>query len=232
LLGKIELITGKGAIMANKNNLNDIELAQYLNAKFCHELAGTIGAVDNGVEFLEEAEGEMKQKAVDLIKVSAKQSINRLLFYRNAYGIAKNIGEADLDDIEKLVHGFTESTKVSVNLDKNRIRNNNIYISTETKRLLLCLIVLGFSNLIRGGEIKIYGWLEGNSQSICVEACDSNYKYDEEKEEILLGLSQNYELSTNNVHYAYSHKLSKKVEAELSVQHNQDSILYTIKQEV
>ncbi len=218
--------------MDDNKDLTDIKLAQYLNAKFCHELAGTVGAVDNGVEFLEEAEGEMQQKAVDLIKTSAKQSINRLLFYRNAYGIAKNIGEADLDDIEKLVKGFADNSKVNVNIDKNQIRNNNIYISTETKRLLLCLVALGFSNLIRGGEIKIYGHNHGDSQSIFVEACDSSYKYDEEKEEILLGSKQDYELSTNNVHYVYTGKLSQKVEAKVTIQHNFESILYSIEQKV
>ena len=59
---------------------DDIKLAELLCARFSHDLAGPIGAINNGVEFLSEENSVIKEQAIDLIKTSAVQAVSRLQF--------------------------------------------------------------------------------------------------------------------------------------------------------
>jgi histidine phosphotransferase ChpT len=69
----------------------DRELAatQLLMSHLCHEMASSIGAINNGVELMEEFGGnDMAEEAIALIADSGKAGAVKLRFYRLAYGTA------------------------------------------------------------------------------------------------------------------------------------------------
>jgi histidine phosphotransferase ChpT len=79
----------------------DVRIAELLAARLCHELVSPIGAINNGVELLED-DPEFATDAAGLIGQSAIQATRRLQFYRIAYGstapIAVDLGrKATLD---------------------------------------------------------------------------------------------------------------------------------------
>ena len=53
-----------------------LELAQALNAKFCHELSGSIGAIENCAELVDSIDNVIRDRAVGLIKSSSQKLIN------------------------------------------------------------------------------------------------------------------------------------------------------------
>lgn len=61
-------------------------------SRLCHDLAGPIGAIANGVELIEETGGEAvgDDAAMELIAHSASQASRRLRLFRIAYGKAGN----------------------------------------------------------------------------------------------------------------------------------------------
>ena len=63
----------------------DLRIAELLAARLCHELVSPVGAINNGVELLED-DPDFAADAAALIGQSAIQATRRLQFYRIAYG--------------------------------------------------------------------------------------------------------------------------------------------------
>jgi histidine phosphotransferase ChpT len=63
----------------------DLRITELLAARLCHELVSPIGAINNGVELLQE-DPDFAADAAGLIEQSAVQATRRLQFYRIAYG--------------------------------------------------------------------------------------------------------------------------------------------------
>ncbi|MDF2965218.1 MAG: hypothetical protein K0Q51_606 [Rickettsiaceae bacterium] len=210
--------------------IKDIELAQYLNAKFCHELAGTLGAISNGVEFLEETNDAMQQKAIELVKVSAKQAISRLMFYRQAYGIAKSQGEADLREFKKLSDDFLESTKVKLDFNEKYMHVPNVFIDINSCKLLYCFIVIAMGSLIHGGSIRLVIEEKDQKKRIIFSALGDNLKVDDEKNALLQGVFNNIIISTTNIHTYYTRQLAEKLHANIEINIRDKQIDYIIEQ--
>ena len=85
---------------------HDTKLAEMIATRLCHDLTGPIGAVNNGAEFLDEEGFDMQNEAVQLIVSSAHEAVNRLQFYRQAYGRVGEMGEASLSEKKQLTVDF------------------------------------------------------------------------------------------------------------------------------
>ena len=92
----------------------DTKLAEMLATRLCHDLTGPIGAVNNGAEFLDEEGFNMENEAVQLIVSSAHEAVNRLMFYRQAYGRVGDAGEACLADKKIIALDFFSGTKIKL----------------------------------------------------------------------------------------------------------------------
>ncbi len=64
----------------------DFRVLEILTSKICHDLISPIGAVNNGVEFMQEMGLEDAGDGLDLIAFSAQQAGAKLHAYRMAYG--------------------------------------------------------------------------------------------------------------------------------------------------
>lgn len=64
----------------------ELRLAELLAVRLCHELAGPVAAIGNGVELIVEEGPESAADAVALVADSARRAAGRLQFYRFAYG--------------------------------------------------------------------------------------------------------------------------------------------------
>jgi histidine phosphotransferase ChpT len=82
---------------------------ELMASRVCHDLVSPVGAVNNGVELMEELGPAAGEEAVQLIANSARQASIRLKAFRLSYGAAgtdKNIGFKDIRDaFSELVPG-------------------------------------------------------------------------------------------------------------------------------
>ena len=67
-------------------NIAAHDLAALLSSKLCHDLISPVGAINNGLELLDE--GGADADAMNLIRNSARTASARLQFARIAYGAA------------------------------------------------------------------------------------------------------------------------------------------------
>lgn len=93
--------------------LEDTALAALISSKICHDLAGQIGAINNGLELLEEENDEdTRYYALELIQNSAKAAWAQLDFNRLAFGVASSLGAVvPLAHVEQVARRYVENGK-------------------------------------------------------------------------------------------------------------------------
>lgn len=88
----------------------EFRVLELLASRLCHELISPVGAINNGVELLNDGDAGFAHDATNLIGQSARRAAMRLQFYRFAYGAGGVGGGAP--DARALVAGILESGKV------------------------------------------------------------------------------------------------------------------------
>ena len=128
-------------------------IAEMLMSRMAHELAGPVGAIANGVEFMQEVE-EGSADAVDLIADSARRAAGRLQFYRLAYGGA---GRSTADETVFLdaVRGFVNEGGVDLSWPSGS--SVDLIERPGGGKLLLLVIEIARGALLRGGTVDIEG---------------------------------------------------------------------------
>lgn len=133
----------------------ETKLAEMIATRLCHDLTGPIGAVNNGAEFLGEEGFDMQNEAIQLILSSAHEAVNRLQFYRQAYGRVGESGEACLGEKKKLAVDFFSATKVKLDWPDSHTDASGVAVSQKMSRLLLNLLIIAGAALIKGGTLSV-----------------------------------------------------------------------------
>ncbi len=199
--------------------LSKVEITQFIATKLCHDLAGTIGAINNSLDFISVENPEMRAKAIDLLKASSEQSINKLVFFRQAYGVAKNNGEANFDELKITAENYLKDTKVKFTFHEKYFHIKGIFISSNIGKLILCLVQHAYSNLIHGGEITIT--IEANN-IVRISSKGSSLKIDKEKNDIICKNSTSYPLTTQNCTSYFIQYFAKELEIKITEDESQE----------
>src|SRR4051812_7221799 len=133
-----------------------LDFAELLISKLCHDLSAPIGAVYNGVEFLEDVDSEdLQQQALNLILLNSKISINKLRFFRYVYGRCDEEGESDLNELKKLGNEFLDEAKLSIAWDTELTGDKYVQLTHRSARLMLTLIYIASELLVQGGKVEV-----------------------------------------------------------------------------
>lgn len=132
--------------------LDALDLAALIASRVCHDVISPVGAINNGLEVLEdEQDEEMREIALDLVKKSARQASAKLQFCRLAFGAAGSAGaEIDTGDAEAVARGFVEGDKMSFSWSGPRA-----YMPKNKVKLVLNLILIALNAIPRGGKLSV-----------------------------------------------------------------------------
>ena len=91
--------------MSGLPTLSALDLAALLASRVCHDIISPVGALANGLEVLEEDQGEdMHAFAMELINKSARSASAKLKFSRLAFGASGSAGaHIDTGEAEEVV---------------------------------------------------------------------------------------------------------------------------------
>ena len=131
---------------------SDMELAALLSSKICHDVIGPVGAINNGLEILDEDDDpETKSYALDVIRNVTEQASAKLQFARFAFGAAGSAGSLiDLSTAEQISRGYIGKGKHTL------VWNGQPgHMVKDKVKLLLNLIAGAITALPRGGEIQV-----------------------------------------------------------------------------
>ncbi len=195
--------------------LIDMRVAELLASRLCHDLVGPIGAVNNGMELLEDEDLGMSDDAIELAASSARQAANLLQFFRLAYGMAGVRIGGDLGDLRELATGFLASSKTA--LDWTAVGQPAEETPGGLGKLLLNLIVLGEECLPRGGTLGV-SLAEGMAGlEVAVTANGTGARLREESQLVLADDVVIEELTPRNVHGYFTRLLAQRMGSDLII---------------
>ncbi len=84
----------------------DSRVLELLASRICHDLVSPVGAVNNGVEFLEEIGADALEDSLALIKYSAQQASAKLQAFRIVYGAGGRDPNIKPEDIQRAFSGL------------------------------------------------------------------------------------------------------------------------------
>src|ERR1700761_4098725 len=126
------------------------DLAALLCSRVCHDVISPVGAINNGLELLDE--GGADADAMDLIRTSALNASVRLKFARIAFGASGSVGASiDTGEAERAAKDFAEAEKkatVTWNGPRAIVVKNRV-------KLLLNLFLIAYASIPRGGSIDV-----------------------------------------------------------------------------
>lgn len=187
---------------------NLLTFSELLVTKFCHDVSGAIGAINNGFEFLEiENSEEMHKKAMALIKSSSLEASAKLKFYRYIFGRNQSEGEVDLEEIKRLFNEFFAFNKIKLVFVHQSSGPNLVQLSSKTCRLVANLAFLASTSLLQGGEIKIELAQDSVTKKAKIIASGDKMKVAKE----IISILENHELveiNLSNVHIHFAAKVA------------------------
>ena len=170
---------------------------ELMASRICHDLVSPVGAINNGVELMQELGEDAGEEAIQLIASSAAQASFRLKCFRLAYGAAgtdKNIGFREVKD------AFTDWLKaghIQVEFEPDLNAKFSMPPRGFFKSLLNMMI---FAEECSRGEGKIFvSALEGN-QGIRILATGHHVGFRDGAEVALKGETAPDDLDPRSVH--------------------------------
>ncbi|MDC0864530.1 hypothetical protein OAP56_01080 [Rickettsiaceae bacterium] len=129
-----------------------VELSQALNAKLIHDLAGSIGAIDNCVGLLDNDNKIIGQKARILLDQEVKNLSGRIRFFRSAYSTSYEEDEMSLISVKKILTDFFKETGVAFKLS---FEEGVLYVESHIARALICLSSIISENIAPESSIDL-----------------------------------------------------------------------------
>ncbi len=142
----------------------DTGILEILASKICHDLISPIGAINNGVEFMEEDSGP---EVISLITHSAAQASAKLQAYRMAYGAGGADSNHRPEDVYKNIELLVSADKkIRQEWDPKKPLGPMAQKKGFCK-ILICAILLAMESLPKGGTISV---APGKDGSVLVSA--------------------------------------------------------------
>jgi histidine phosphotransferase ChpT len=197
---------------------DDIKICELLQAKFCHDMAGTLSAINNSVEFLSSSNNNLREKATTLIQTSAAESVAKLQFYRTAYGSALDNGETSFEEIISIINNFASYTKVNIMWPASTLAKLNTPITNRLAKIVLNLLLVISDSLIYGGTINIKCDSKNNKSQIIINAAGKKCLLEDKYLSIILNPDINIDhINVDNIQEYIIARLIKIYNAELSI---------------
>jgi histidine phosphotransferase ChpT len=135
--------------MSDLFTLSAPDLAALLCSRVCHDIISPVGAINNGLELLDE--GGADEDAMKLIRQSARNASARLQFARIAFGAAGSAGMLiDTGDAEAVAIAFLKNEKPELTWNGTRA-----LLPKNKVKLLLNLILVANAAIPRGGKLSV-----------------------------------------------------------------------------
>ncbi len=132
----------------------DIKILELVCSRLCHDLVGPVGAVNNGIELLEDFDPAMAEDVLPLLQSSARQAWRRLDLFRIAFGAAGGRESWPIVDLRRYAAGWFEDGKVTLQWPDHREMQEQTLPTTQAKLLLHLLMIAGEA-LPRGGTVSV-----------------------------------------------------------------------------
>ncbi len=205
-----------------ENKKQAASVLELLASRICHDLISPVGAINNGVEFMEEMgdDPEQRKDAIGLISHSASQASAKLQAFRIAYGAGGRDNNVKPEDVQKAFSQLISADgKITQQWDPfGNLGPAKPYPFAYCK-MLMCTMMLAMECLVKGGYVMVRPG-EGNQTIILAEGdtvllrenVEAALKQEISAEELDPRLVHPYAISVIAEHYGYKVSIKDKRE--------------------
>lgn len=137
--------------------LVSMEMLEQVCSRLCHDMAGPIGAIRNGLELISEAgDAGGDVQALELIGHSADQGARRLSLFRLAYGRAGRGGGRGFTDLRDAARDWLAGGRTTLRWPPGHPKDV-LAERPGVGRVLLNLVVLAAEAIPVGGVVTVAG---------------------------------------------------------------------------
>lgn len=209
--------------MADIFTLSPGDLAALLCSRICHDVISPVGALNNGLELLDEPGAEAD--ALALIKVSARNASARLQFARIAFGAAGSAGsQIDTGDAEQVASAFMANEKPELIWKGQRA-----YLPKAVVKLILNMILIASGSIPRGGTVEVELPGAENENSIVVKSAGPMIRMSDKFIQLHNNQTLDEPIDAHAVQYYYTLLLARDAKMALSVNVNAERVLMIAK---
>jgi histidine phosphotransferase ChpT len=209
--------------MADIFTLSAGDLAALLCSRICHDVISPVGALNNGIELLEEPGAEAD--ALALIKVSARNASARLQFARIAFGAAGSAGsQIDTGDAEQVATAYMANEKPTLIWSGARA-----YLPKAVVKLILNMILIGSGSIPRGGTVEVALPSPENEGVLMVKATGPMIRLSDKFIQLHNNQPLDEAIDAHAVQYYYTLLLARDAKLALSVNVNAERVLMLAK---
>lgn len=139
---------------SKKKSASVIEM---LASRICHDLVSPVGAINNGVEFMEEMgdDAEQRKEALGLIQHSASQASAKLMAFRIAYGAGGRDANIKPEDVQK---AFSQLISADGKITQAWDPHGNLGpkpLPFAYCKMLMAGLMLAAETLVKGGFVMV-----------------------------------------------------------------------------
>lgn len=202
--------------------VKNIEFAELLCAKICHDLAGPIGAISNGIDFLDTKNDDLRQKSIELVQFSSRQAVSKINFFRQAYGFVPVNSESNFGIVKSLILNLIEGGKISVTFT-----DDQSIIDGRTAKILLNIFLIISSVIMYNGKVSFELDSESNNKKMAIIGTSPSYKVDNDLVSILKGSSDSI-MTTRNVQHYYTYSISKDDDYSIDIAQEDGKVIFNL----
>ena len=193
---------------------------ELLASRICHDLVSPVGAINNGVEFMEEmGDDEVQRKeALGLIQHSAAQASAKLMAFRIAYGAGGRDANIKPEDVQK---AFSQLISADGKISQTWDPFGNLGpkpLPYAFCKMLMAGMMLAMECLTKGGYVSVRPG-EGDQTLIIAESdagvllrdnVEAALRQDIQTEDLDPRLVHPYAISVVAEHYGYNLRVKDK----------------------
>lgn len=194
-------------------------LAELITTRVCHDLAGPIGAFNNGVELLEEGGEDMAAQAVELLAMSAREARAKLQLFRIAFGVVNYQGTANPEEVHQIVAQYFAHSKVKLEW---QVAEDMTFFTTELRRMVACMVLVVAGSLLVGGVLKVRAQKTPTQMQVEVHGEGPKVKHDEETLAILTSAEPPLQSSSRAVPAHVLRYFAQNATASVKLEHSAD----------
>jgi len=197
--------------MTDPIELQANDLAAMMCSRICHDLINPVGAINNGLQSLEDpSQSDMADLAQQMVVNAAKQALAKLEYARLAFGASSTAGtEFDTRECEKVARILFDIEKAELDWTIAPI-----LMPKNKAKLMMNMLLIAISAVPRGGDIRVSLDGEAGKEDIIIIA-----KSDPEKKqrtflpqnvvELLDGTPESGSIEARNIQPFYTGLLAR-----------------------
>lgn len=131
------------------------QIIELLASRICHDIISPVGAINNGIELMQEIGADGLDDGLELVAYSASQSAAKLSAFRMAYGAGGRDPNIKPEDVQKVFGELIRAEgKISQTWDPYGNLGPKILPPAYCK-MLMCSMMLAMECLPKGGYISV-----------------------------------------------------------------------------